>query len=62
MHQSVSLLVLNPRCSQQLQVSLDVVKGLLQFLLPLLQRGASSAQMLVHVGVLLWAEVPTCDN
>lgn len=58
----VSILVLNPRCSQQMQVSLDVAEGLLQPLLPLLQRSASSVQMPVHINVLLWAEVATRYN
>lgn len=60
MYSLVYILVLNPRCSQQLQVCLDVAKGLLQSLLPLLQRGTRSVQTPVHINVLLWAEVATC--
>lgn len=58
----VSILVLNPRCSQHIQVSLDEAEGLLQSLLPLLQRGAGGVQMPVHLNVFLWAEVATRYN
>lgn len=57
-----SVLVLDPGCSQQMHVSLNVGEGLLQPLLSLLQRGAGSIQMLVHINVFLWAEVATRDN
>lgn len=56
---SDSVLVLDSCRSQQLQVSFHVAEGLLQSLLPLLQRGAGRIQAFVHISVLLWAKVAT---